>query len=146
MIKEQDTTAKHVEKLKILAIQISPSLTIRNRLDYSPLDLRTQTWFCIITAHTGPMDAVAHTDRAYTGWIRQLMKLCHEQEATLDNRNWFSSTRNCDETDDDDSVEASSPWWTEHSFVHKHLQQKFTSGKRTPYNHFFTSPISQNGS
>lgn len=140
--REEDTNPKHIEKLKVLSVQPSPSLTIRGRLDYSPLDLH-QYAFCIITTHTGPMDVLAYTGRAYTGWVRELTKLCRQQEARVDNRNHVTSIRNCDETDDD-SLPASSPGWTDSSFVHKQLQQ--TSKQVPPNSHFFSSPAPQNGS
>ena len=143
--REEDTNPKYVDKLKILSVQPSPSLTVRSRLDYSPLDLHKYA-FCIITTHTGPMDVLAYTDRAYTGWIRELTKLCNQQEAAVDNRNHFLSTRNCDETDDDDcsamSVPASSPGWTDNSLVHKQLQQ---TPKQISNSHFFTTSTPQNG-
>ena len=142
--REEDINPKYIEKLKILSVQPSPSLTVRSRLDYSPLDLHKYA-FCIITTHTGPMDVLAYTDRAYTGWIRELTKLCNQQEAAVDNRNHFLSTRNCTEMDDDDcsaiSVPASSPGWTDNSLVHKQLQQ---TPKQIPNSHFFTTSTPQN--
>lgn len=146
--REEDTNPKHIKKLKVLSVQPSPSLTVRNRLDYSPHDLHKYA-FCIITTHTSPLDVLAYTDRAYGGWMRELTKLCQRQEAAVDNRSLSLSTRNCDETDDDDFsavfAPASSPGWTENSFVHKQLQQTLTPTRNNA--HFFSStPVSQNGS
>jgi len=146
--REEDANPKHIKKLKVLSVQSSPSLTVRGRLDYSPHDLHKYA-FCIITTHTSPLDVLAYTDRAYGGWMRELRKLCQQQEAVIDNGSHSLSTRNCDETDDDDHgtifAPASSPGWTESSFVHKQLQQTQTPMKNNA--HFFSStPISQNGS
>ena len=143
--REEDTNPKYIEKLKILSVQPSPSLTVRSRLDYSPHDLHKYA-FCIITTHTGPMDLLAYTGRACSGWIRELTKLCDQQEAAVETRNNFSTTMSCDKLDDNDlsavSVPASSPGWTENSFVHKQLQQ---TPKHVSNRHFFTS-TPQNGS
>ena len=141
--REEETNPKYVEKLKVLSVQPSPSLTVRSRLDYTPHDLHKYA-FCIITTHTGPMDILAYTGRAYSGWIRELTKLCNQQEAAVENRNHFSSTISCDKLDDDDlsAVSVPSPGWTKNSFVHKQLQQ---TPKQTSNRHFFTS-TPQNGS
>lgn len=140
--REEDTNPKHIEKLKLLSVQPSPSLTIRNRLDYSPHDLHRYA-FCIITSHTGPMDVLAYTDRAYNGWMRELTKLCQQQEAAVDNKNHLL---NANETDDFSvaSVQTSSPGWTENSFVSKPFQQTPMNGNNS---HFFSSstPVDHSG-
>ena len=112
--RDDNATPKQIEELKLLSVQPSPSLTIRNRLDYAPLDLHKYA-FCIITTNTGPLDVLAYTSRAYNGWLRELTNLCQQQEAedhsyigeSLDNFSTISGL----------TTPSGADGWTENSFV-----------------------------
>ena len=130
--RDDNTNPKQIEELKLLSVQPSPSLTTRNRLDYAPLDLHRYA-FCIITTNTGPLDVLAYTDRAYNGWLRELTKLCQQQEATAEDHSYIGGS--LDNVSTISGTSGADDGWTGNSFVRKPIGNSPVASN----SHFFSS-------